>query len=273
MAFKYSQIINLMRDNYKGVIKASDPDFAGFCTNAHRAAQKIGVTYVQTNITSISLDGINHINFNSNNKNWQMLYPFQGTIHFFIGKNDEQKNNYIRFGWNTLLKYLQTETIPIKENNFSIYMNYFYADPQTPSFNFWGDDFAIIGYSHHTLPRKNTWNNGNVKFTDLKTNENGFGDILFFAAKVPYSIDDGWSTGVGFIFKDIHKNIDFFKKYVDRNTSSRYNFNVWSSSVNPLPSKLWAYDIDILIKGIEFSQHDRNDYEEINLDNEYIDFK
>lgn len=276
MAIKYSDVINLLRTDYKGVIKASDPDFAGFCVNSMFAAKREGVTYLHKYINfPTNLYGINRINFNSDNKNWQMLYPFQGTIHFYIVKNSEQKNNYIRFAWNTLLNYFKAEEIPIVDidKNFSIYMNYFYVKPSNPNFNFWGEDVVFSMSSTKTLPKKNTWNNGNVKFTDLKTNNNGFGKSLFFAAKIPYDILSGWSVGVGFVFKDIHKNMSFFKKYVDMDKPSRINFNAWATPCNPLPEQAWAYDIDRLLKANNFSNHNMNTYEEIRLDNLYVDFK
>lgn len=276
MAIKYSDVINLLRTDYKGVIKASDPDFAGFCVNSMFAVKREHIMSLHKYInSSIQLYGINSINFNSNNKNWQMLYPFQGTIHFYIVKSNTQKNNYIRFAWTTLLKYFGIEELPINDinKNFSIYMNYFYADPSTPSFNFWGDDVVFKMSGTKKLPQKNTWNNGNVKFTDLKTNANGFGNNLFFATKVPYSLEEGWSVGVGFIFKDIHKNMSFFKQYVDIDKPSRMNFNTWATPVNPLPETAWAYDIDRLINSVNFSNHNMNSYEEIMLDNVYVDLK
>lgn len=276
MAIKYSDVINLLRTDYKGVIKASDPDFAGFCVNSMFAAQRENIMSLHKYInSSIKLYGINRINFNSDNKNWQMLYPFQGTIHFWINRSTEQKNSYIRFAWTTLLYYFKVEDIPIIDidKNFSIYMNYFYADPSNPNFNFWGDDVVFKMSDTKTLPQKNTWNNGNVKFTDLKTNKNGFGNTLFFAAKVPYNIDNGWSTGVGFIFKDIHRNMSFFKKYVDIDKPSRINFNAWCEQVNPLSETAWAYNIDRLVKTVNFSNHNMNSYEEISLDNPYVDLK
>ena len=276
MAIKYSDVINLLRTNYKGVIKASDPDFAGFCVNSMFAVKRENIMSVHKYMTSsIGLYGINGVNFNSDNKNWQMLYPFQGTIHFYIYQNRKQKNSYIRFAWNTLLKYFQVEHIPIIgiDKNFSIYMNYFYADPENATFNFWGDDFSLSPSGKHTLPQKNTWNNGNVKFTDLKTNNNGFGKNLFFAAKLPYSIENVWANGAGFIFKDIHKNMGFFKKYVDRGKYSRMNFNVWCDDVYPLLEQAWAYDIDRLIDTVKFSEHNMASYEEISLHNVYVDLK
>ena len=95
MAIKYSDVINLLRTDYKGVIRASDPDFAGFCVNSMFAAKREGVTYLHKYINlPTNLYGINRINFNSDNKNWQMLYPFQGTIHFYIVKNQTQKKLY-----------------------------------------------------------------------------------------------------------------------------------------------------------------------------------
>jgi hypothetical protein len=272
MAIKYSDVINLLRTDYKGVIRASDPDFAGFCTNAQRSKAFGVLSLSVSNMLNIKLSGVNSINFNSINKNWQMLYPFQGTIHFYIIKKSTQQNNEIRFAWNTLFKYCKREEIPIKENGFSIYMNYFYADPSTPNFDFWGDDILFTTNDTYVLPKKNTWHNGNVKFTDLKTNENGFGKNLFFAAKIPYDIQNGWSTGVGFIFKDIHKSMDFFKRYVGINKPSRYNFNTWTTHIEPFSHRVWAYNID-MIDNIGFYSHDRNDYEEINLDNVYVDLK
>lgn len=277
MAIKYSDVINLLRTDYKGAIKASDPDFAGFCVNSMFAVKREHIMSLHKYMnSSIKLYGINRINFNSDNKNWQMLYPFQGTIHFYIVKSSTQKNNYIRFAWTTLLKYFGIEELPLNDinKNFGIYMNYFYADPSTPSFNFWGDDFVLrLGGGTHELPKKYTWNNGNVKFTDLKTNQNGFGKHLFFATKVPYSLEEGWSVGVGFVFKDIHKNMNFFKQYVDIDKPSRMNFNAWATPVNPLPETAWAYDIDRLITTVNFSNHNMNSYEEIMLDNVYVDLK
>lgn len=287
MAIKYSDVINLLRTDYKGAIKASDPDFAGFCTNA-KSSQN--VLYPSHQITSVELKYVNRINFNSDNINWQFLYPFQGVIHFNIN-NMNQPNNYFAVGFKTMEYFYQLEHIP---KAYSAFMSYFYMDSLT-NFNEWGvadkgnnpeeiDEEVVnvkvrkISPKHKKkiysdfLEKEQTYNNGNVKLINLKTSPKFGTKAAFFVAKPNSPVDNSWSTGIGFVFKDIHNDINFAKKFISIGSYSFYCWDVWCNPVNPKNSG-YSFNIDAITSPENFSIHDRREYEEIYLNNYSVNFK
>lgn len=287
MAIKYSDVINLLRTDYKGVIKASDPDFAGFCTNA-KSSQS--VLYPNKQITSVELKYVNKINFNSNNINWQLLYPFQGVIHFGISYMNDS-NSYFAVGFKTMNYFYQLENIP---KAYSAFMSYFYMDNLT-SFNEWGVankgsnpeeiDEEVVNVKVHKihmkkykktysdfLEKEQTYNNGNVKFINLRTSPKFGTKAAFFVAKPSSQMDTSWSTGIGFVFKDIHNDINFAKQFIGVGSNSFYCWNLWCFPVIPKSSG-YSFNIDAITNPENFSIHDMRDYEEISLSNNSVDLK
>lgn len=261
MAIKYSQIINLLRDNYSGVIKASDPDFVGICDNCMRN----NATNLNYYVSKISLSGINKLDLANKNGNLYLCFPVQGQIHYYLQSSATSLNytfQYLKDDKYNNVGYLQYAKIAGVPKEWDVYISYYYLKMNN-TFNLFGNVSKGV-FSGVTRKAKI---NGNVRYTGLFRDTK---DGLIAINNIP-NVSSGWIFGVGLVFKNIHKNFYAIKNNIGIRNASRWNYDLWVNNNSFAIANAGVIDINHnYILDNYFSVHNQSILEEITLSDNTI---